>query len=98
MKYPEHAKLKAVARESQAVGRFFDWLADTKGIALAVQHEHTDSCRDDDGYIHCGYRSGEYVPARATMRGLLAEFFEIDEEKLEREKSQMLAEIREAEG
>lgn len=91
--YPEHVKLKSVKPRSQAIGEFLEWLASEKRIALAVQHEHTESCYEEK-YIRCGYSSGEYLPAQATTRGLLAEFFEIDEVKLEREKRMMLADLR----
>ena len=94
-KYPEHARLKAVATQSQTVGTFLDWLRDEKGISLAVQHKHADSCKEDgERYNNCGYSEGEYMPAFATTRGLLAEFFEIDERKIEDEKLAMLAELR----
>lgn len=94
MSYPEHDKLKKVAARSQAIGEFLDWLSDVKSISLATQHEHTSFCRDESGYNGCGYRSGEYMPVHLTTRALLAEFLEIDEEKLELEKQSMLAELR----
>lgn len=93
-KYPEHQKLKAVAERSQTVGTFLDWLRDEKGISLAVQHEHNESCHEEGRWNRCGYSAGDYVPAFASTRNLLAEFFAIDEERLEREKRAMLAEMR----
>lgn len=93
MTYPEHEKLKLVAEQSQTVGAFLDWLRDEKGISLTVRHEHTTSCRED-GYVRCGYSQGEYMPAHTTPHKLLAEFFEIDEKKIETEKRAMLAGLR----
>ena len=94
-KYPEHEKLKAVAERSQTVGSFLDWLTHEKGIALTVQHEHTASCKEHgERYNNCGYREGEYMHAGTPVRVLLAEFFEIDEKKIEAEKQAMLAELR----
>lgn len=92
-KYPEHVRLKSVKPQSQAIGEFLDWLSDEKKISLAVQHEHTESCYEEK-YIRCGFSSGEYLPAQATTRNLLEEFFEIDGQKIEREKRAMLAELR----
>jgi hypothetical protein len=91
-KYPEHQKLKAVRAKSQAVGEFLDWLTAEKRITLAVAHEHTASCREDG--LRCGYSAGDYLPASASTRELLAEFFDIDESKIENEKRAMLAELR----
>ena len=93
-KYPEHEKLKAVVAQSQTVGAFLDWLRDEKGISLAVQHAHNESCSEGGRWARCGYSNGDYAPAFASTRNLLAEFFEIDEEKIENEKRAMLAELR----
>ncbi len=94
-KYPEHERLRAVALKSQTVGEFLDWLSHQKGISFTVQHEHTDACSEPgDRYNRCGYRDGDYAPSGATTRSLLAEFFEIDERKIEEEKRAMLAELR----
>jgi hypothetical protein len=92
--YPEHEKLRAVREKSQAIGEFLDWLGEEKGLSLVVQHEHDGNCRGEDGRNGCGYRKGDYAPSFASTRALLAEFFEIDEERLEREKRAMLAELR----
>lgn len=93
-KYPEHEKLRAVAPQSQIVGTFLDWLRDEKGISLAVKHEHNESCLEERRWNRCGHSAGDYLPAFASTRNLLAEFFEIDEEKIENEKRAMLAELR----
>lgn len=37
---------------------------------------------------------GDMVPIRTTLQNLLAEFFEIDQDKLELEKQDMIAELR----
>jgi hypothetical protein len=46
------------------------------------------------GISLCHVRHGEYIPVYAPITKLLAEYFDIDENKLEREKRQILAEIR----
>ncbi len=79
-KYPEHEKLKALNGANQIVGEFIDWLSDGN-IVLAE------------------WGVGEYdglVPINAGQTALIAGFFEIDEDKLEAEKCQMLDEIRKA--
>lgn len=103
-KYPEHVKLRAVKEQSQTVGTFLDWLSNTKSIELAVRHEHTDSCYADVDSVEramklsprrlCGYMDRDLVPTHLSIRQLLAEFFEIDEEKIEAEKCSMLDEMR----
>ena len=92
--YPEHQKLKAVKSRSQAIGEFLDWLSNEKDTVMASRHEHSEGCLDEDGRIRCGCGRGDYLPTRATIQSLLAEFFEIDEEKLETEKLAMLATLR----
>jgi len=44
MDTPEINKMKNVSKESHAIGRFLDWLEETKGWQLAVPHKHTDGC------------------------------------------------------
>ncbi len=92
--YPEHEKLKAIKPQSQAIGEFLEWLWSKKNIELAIKHQHGVSCLDEHERIRCGYSSGEYMPAFEDTRKILAEFFEIDEEKLEVEKRAMLKELR----
>jgi len=103
-KYPEHQNLKAISNKSQAIGSFLDWLSEEKSIELAVRHKHTDSCYanldsvDQAMKLHprrlCGYTDDELVSTHIPFRKLLAEYFEIDEEKIEREKRAMLSELR----
>ncbi len=76
--YPEHQKLKAIADKSQAIHDFLEWLQDTKGGFLAVR---------------AGRRQDAY-PMRESLRTLLAEFYEIDLDKIEDEKRAMLDECR----
>ena len=100
MRHPEHEKLRAVRDKSQACGEFVEWL-EGRSIVLASRHEHTEECRnkgatkgEDGGYLMCGLAKNELMSANVPIRRLLAEFFEIDEEKLEAEKRAMLAELR----
>ncbi len=94
MSYPEHEKLRAIKDKSQAIGDFLDWLGAEKGVELAYRHVHTDGCKDDTAVFACGSRSGDLLPLNVRINSLLAEYFEIDEKKLEDEKQQMLEDIR----
>lgn len=78
--FPEHKKLRAIKDRSQVIGEFLEWLQGEKGFALATWCSH-----------------GEFLdPARFNVNQLLAEFFEIDQEKLEAEKLAMLDQMRTA--
>jgi hypothetical protein len=48
----------------------------------------------DEKYLDCGYSDGELVNIRESYENLLARFFDIDLDKVEKEKRAMLAAIR----
>ena len=78
--YPEHEKLKALNGANQTVGDFIEWLGE-QGLVIAKW--------SDDG--------GDYMwPAGKSRDELIAEFFDIDRDKLEEEKREMLNKIRES--
>lgn len=94
-RYPEHEKLKQVSDKSQICGEFLSWLIGEKGMLLSRQHEHTDGCFEKSGHRICGYCQGDLEPWRVTpVVDLLAEFFEINQAKLEREKVAILRDFR----
>ena len=74
MNYPEHEKLGDVQAESQAIGEFLDM----SGYTLCEV--------DDKG----PYSSGSYVPVFKPINEILASYFDIDLDKIEREKRHML--------
>lgn len=83
--YPEHDKLRAIADESQAIGEFLEWMGTDRtaehgqyGRRLFLAHMWND----------------RLTPASYTIEDLLAQFFGIDQNKIEAEKRQMLAELR----
>lgn len=80
--YPEHEKLKKVQTESQTIGEFIDWLRSDKELELGKWQ--TSSHDDGD----------TFQPVHVSTEKLLAEFFEIDLEKLEAEKRAMLEALR----
>jgi hypothetical protein len=79
--YPEHDKLSAVKDKSQAIGEFLEWLDYEKNYSVCSLTEG----RNGDG---------EYSPIFTSTEKLLAEFFNIDLNKLEQEKRKMLNELR----
>lgn len=84
--YPEHEKLHAISDKSQAIGGFVDWLSQEKKIHLGQWGTCLDEfCQEDS--LH---------PVHTDIQDLLAEFYDIDRDKLEDEKQTMLREIRKA--
>lgn len=79
--YPEHEKQHKIIEFSQKCGEFLDWLQEEKGLFLAIYGKKITNA--DQLYI-----------ADPSIPRLLAEFFEIDPEKLEVEKREMLEELR----
>ena len=90
--YPEHEKLSAIQYKSQTIGEFLDWLRGEKAIVLCRRQEST-IVRVEDGWE--GDPAG-YYPAGTTTQALLAEYFDVDQDRLEQEKRAMLAKLREA--
>lgn len=77
--FPEHEKMQVVRAKSQAIGEFLVWLRHEKGVHLATYIEGRDYLRS----------------FRYDTNDILAEFFDIDRDKIEAEKKEMLATIRE---
>ncbi len=88
----EHDKLHKVADQSQACGAFLDWIQGR--YVLCQHHAHRDECYNPGGKTVCGYSDGELESSRVAVRTLLAEFFDIDLNKLEREKEDMLKQLK----
>lgn len=86
-KYSEHEKLKKIQAQSQACGEFLDWLQDEKELVLCRRPEGVREEEDED-------QLEEYLPAPVSKVLLLAEFFSIDQKKIDEEKEQMLEEQR----
>lgn len=67
---------------------------------LATINTESQTCGEfydwlqEQGYRLCFDDGGGYTPARANVQDLLAEFFEIDQQKIELEKRAMLDECR----
>lgn len=77
--YPEHDKMKLIAERSQSIYDFMEWMQG-KGFHLLKWHEFDDGAHD-------------YITPPPMVK-LLAEFFDIDLDKIEREKRAMLDYMR----
>ena len=78
---PECEKLVDVSKESQPIGEFIEWLKRKYDICELVESE--------DMY------GGEYVPVYKTTNQLLADYFQIDLDKVEHERRALLDWLRE---
>ena len=93
MPYPEHEKLKKIVDRSQACGEFLTWLQDEKRFWLCQRATDEErEAEDKNGFSE--WDGQEWGPAHFDLSKLLAEFFGIDQAKLEAEKDQMLANLR----
>lgn len=79
--YPENEKMASVRDESQTIGGFLEWLLGERQLVL---------CEPREGRI-----DNFYMPVRYTIQDLLAEYFEIDLDKVDQERRQMLETLRE---
>jgi hypothetical protein len=86
-KYPEHVKLRAVVEESQKLGAFLDWLINEKNWAICHLHQY----RNASEYLPVEKPDGGF----ANTQDFLAEYFEIDQEKISDEKDRMVEELHE---
>lgn len=98
---PELERLYAVKEKSQVIGEFLEWLQHGREqrVLLAAWHEHTDGCYaesdvDRVGHTTCETNENFPVVLHVSINRLLAEYFKIDLDKVEREKLALLEEIR----
>ncbi len=76
MSYPEHEKLQKIQDKTQTVGEFLDWLVNEREVVLAKWIDGTLEER--------------LAPINPSIQDLIAEFFGVDQNKLEAEKRAML--------
>lgn len=77
-RYPECEKLQKVSSQSNTIGEFLEWLSYEKNLSLCELDEERD-------YYHLYHYQIEQ---------LLAEFFEIDLNKVEQERRQILEDLQ----
>jgi hypothetical protein len=83
MDYPEHEKLKLVRHKTQFVHDFLEQCGE-EGVGLCRATDNPNSRGDSD-----------YCPIHRTERDkILYEFIQVDPNKLEKERVQMLDECR----
>lgn len=82
--YPEHEKLEAIRDQSQIIGEFLEWLS-SQGIHLAKWHSHATGW-------------DESVPLFMRIEDILAQYFDIDQNRLEDEKQEILDSLRKVQG
>jgi len=85
-KYHECEKLYAVNDESQKLGEFLDWLK-RKYYLCEFFEDYIPEL--DENYSPAGY-----YPIRKSINQILAEYFKIDLGKIEKERRQILDELR----
>lgn len=78
--YPEHEKLEKIAKFSQSIGAFIEG-----GKYLLAEYVEIE-----------GYREAQLLPVSRPLNEILAEYFDIDLDKIEEEKRQMLDCLRNA--
>jgi hypothetical protein len=90
--YPEHEKLTEVADLSQAIGEFLDGCGYTlcEVLYLAPYNGPGGLSREPSKYD----QHGRFYPVSKSVQALLADYFEIDLDAIEREKRAMLEAIR----
>lgn len=81
--YPEHKKLMAISDKSQEIGQFLEWMSEEK-------HYQFGFLGDRDS----GENPDRIYPTYLNIQEILAEYFEIDRDAIEREKRAMLEGIR----
>ncbi len=88
MKTPELNKIAENQEVSQKIGEFIDWLQSESGYSIGKGVEEECEC--------CGETIYSFIPISKSIKQLLAEYFEIDLAKAEKEKRALLDEIRKA--
>lgn len=85
-KCPEAEKLAAVSEDSNKIGGFLSWLS-SQGVYLAEYDE-------SDNFV----RSSDYKLTDYGINRILAEYYGIDLDEVERERRALLDWLREVQG
>lgn len=103
--YPEHDKLNSLIRTrsgadialsdaAQIIGEFIESSKYELGVWGCVHgYENPDEC-EESRYCRAGEGESRMWPAQGGVQRVLAEYFEVDQSRLEQEKQQMLEQIR----
>ena len=101
----EIGKLEDISEKSQAIGEFLEWLVGTKNYHIAKyltdeEYESEDNVFWVDGlyekeqFKRHEIGKEELIHIHIDIEKLLAEFFEIDLDKVEAERREILEQIR----
>ena len=102
----ELEKLNGVRERSQTIGEFLEWLFGSKNYHLAkyltdeeYESEYNvywvDGLYEKEQFKRHEIGKEELMPIHIDIEKLLAEFFEIDLIKVEKERSDLIEQIRE---
>lgn len=86
MEYTECEKMQKVSDKSQKIGQFLEWLRE-QGLTIC-------EIQEDFPCEECGEESMQYVEHYRSIEQRLADFFEIDLDKVEDERQHMLKELQ----
>ena len=92
--YPECEKIAEVSEELNKIGRFLNWLKMEKGFVLGEYYK-VDEIDDISDY---GDLEEVIFPVHTSTDKLLAEYYDIDMNKVEEERREMLEDIRSKNG
>ena len=90
----ELEKMEKVQEKSQSIGNFIEEFLKEKGIILAIYHKHDKSCEKDEWGWNCGWTTNQPIPVHYEVEKLLAEYFNINLDKAEKEKQGILDDLR----
>lgn len=82
-------KMLKIKEKAQVAGEFLEWLQ-SKGYRICTYFKDKEYEKDEKDEDESGY-----YPAHINIEQLLADFFGIDLEKVEKEKRKILDDIRE---
>lgn len=96
--YPEHDKLHGLVHISQPLGEFLDWLK-SSGREIGHWTRHSGAreriVRDDNGEeSYVSVYEERFEPYPRSVQHWLADFFDIDLAKIDKEKEAMLNDAR----
>ena len=87
METPMCNKLREVSDDSQKIGEFLEWM-NGKGYWIGKYGRYTDpETEEEEG-------EEELIPIKKSTEELLADYFEIDLNQVEKERRAILEEIR----
>lgn len=87
--YPECEKMKKCSDHSQAIGEFLEWLRhETDFVVCGIKRQ----------IVYEGVYDDFYSPVVFSTEHLLAQYFEIDLDTVEKEKRAMLRQMCEQSG